>query len=98
MKQHIIKIYCSAQELRAFEAPHEVIQNYAGFQVAAVKPAALRKVQRRFPIEDITDQYALPVGGMKINTEQPRYNAKGRLVPHAGYRGARPLPRGPHHY
>lgn len=98
MKKFIAKIYCSADELNAIEAPLDLIAKYDGFQIASVTTQSLNALRRRYPVEDITDQYALPLGGMSIDTSKSRHETRGRALPDPAYRKGKALRRGPHHY
>jgi serine protease AprX len=55
----------------------------------------------RFLVEDITDQYAIRLGGVggeTIDTSVPRVTRRGATLPHPSYRRTRRLAPGSHHY
>ncbi len=76
----------------------DVIERYDAFVLAEAAPATARKIAREHLVEDITDQYQIPVGAVTIDTSIPRVDAEGVTRAHPTYLRAASLPAGPHHY
>src|SRR6266540_1428857 len=76
----------------------DVIERYDAFVLAEAAPATARKIAREHLVEDITDQYQIPVGAGTIDTSIARIDAEGVTRAHPTYRRAASLPAGPHHY
>jgi subtilisin family serine protease len=93
-----LKVFCSRSEMTELAAEHEVVESYESFVLLRVSPREAAVLRGRFPTEDITDLYTLRIGTRKIDTSRPRLDARGRLLPHAAYRGVKRLPAGKHHY
>lgn len=77
------------------------ISRYPAFTVVEAEDGAAADLSGQFLVEDITDQYAIPLGGQlatTIDTSAPRITAAGRTRTHPAYAGARRLAPGPHHY
>jgi serine protease AprX len=80
-----LKVFASESDRGVAADGLTVIERYAGFLLATAKPAQADRLARRYPVEDITDQYAIQVGDETIRTD----GKKG---------AARKLGTGPHHY
>ena len=93
----ILKVFATGAELAAI-AGLEPIADYPAFCVVRATPAGQRLVTKRWPTEDITAQYQVPLAAGAIDTSLKRYDAHGRQRPHPAYRGASKLDAGPHHY
>ena len=93
-----VKVFCSKRELQATPAAFDFVERYPGFQLIRVSAADARKLARKFPTEDITDQYTIRLPSGTLNTKVPRIDASGKMRTHAGYRGVKPLRPGKHHY
>lgn len=93
-----IKVFCSEEDRAKLSATHNVIENYDSFLLLKVSKAALESLARKYPIEDISDQFTIHIGSRKINTDSPRVDAQGRMRPHVAYRGVKKLSSGKHHY
>lgn len=63
----ILKIFAPRAERAALANEGQVIESYPAFVVMQVEDAAVRKLSRRFPVEDISDQYRLPLGGSEVD-------------------------------
>jgi len=98
----ILKVFADKSQVDDVVENAKLIERYDAFVVVDVPPARARALARVYPIEDITDQYRVRVGGKSVNT------LAGRGAPRSATRGlrsrARPkgepstLPPGPHHY
>ncbi|MBK7622873.1 MAG: S8 family serine peptidase [Kineosporiaceae bacterium] len=87
-------------EVAARPGVHDV-SRYQAFTVVEADDAVAADLNGQFLVEDITDQYAIPLGGRlgtTIDTSAPRITAAGRTRSHPAYTGARRLAPGPHHY
>ncbi len=93
----ILKIYDSERTLPEGDQLVKPIEKYPAFTLAEVADAALADIKRDYLVEDITDQYVLPVAG-GIDTSLPRITAQGKTLPHPAYDKAPRLRPGPHHY
>jgi len=93
----ILKIYDSERPLPAGDQRVKPIEKYRAFTVAEIADNALDEIKRDYLVEDITDQYVLPVAG-GIDTSRPRINKQGKTLPHPAYDKAPRLSPGLHHY
>src|SRR6266542_292527 len=94
----ILKVFATEAEQKRLAETLDVIERYDSFVLAEAAPATARKIAREHLVEDITDQYEIPVGAGTIDTSSPRVDPEGTTRPHAAYRRGRSLPAGPHHY
>jgi serine protease AprX len=94
----IAKIYCSKKELPTVAPSADLIESYGAFQLVEITPAALKTAGATTPVEDVTDLYRIKVGGRRIDTNKPRYSARGKIQAHPAYKNARRLAKAPHHY
>jgi len=93
-----VKVFCSAEERADLADKYELVEEYDSFLLLRLSAAAAKSLARKYPLEDITDQYTIVVGDRKINTKRPRVDALGATKPHASYRGVKRLSPGKHHY
>ena len=93
----VLKVFATKSELAAVTGL-ELIADYPAFCVARATPTGERLVTRRWPTEDITAQYQVPLASGTIDTSLKRYDAAGKSRAHPAYRGAGKLDAGPHHY
>ena len=101
MADRIVKVFVSGQAQEALAARHRVIERYPAFVIVETSRAEADALARGELVEDITDQYAIPLGGdaqAEIDASKPRITLRGTTVSHPAYRGARRLAPGPHHY
>lgn len=95
---HILKVICGPAEQQSLASTYPVVERYDGFILLDVPEDQVAVLAKRFPVEDITAQYSIRVGGEEIDTSQPRVDAKGKALAHPAYEGAKRLAAGPHHY
>jgi subtilisin family serine protease len=98
MPDRILKIFGTGAEQEQLPQNVHVIERYDAFVLAEVSPAAAKQVARKHLVEDMTDQYRIPVAGDAIDTSLPRITAEGRTRSHPAYRRVSKLAAGPHHY
>lgn len=98
MKTRTAKIFCSKAEAEQLGDTVEVLEAYPGFVLARAQQQVLAEVARRFPVEDITSQFVIRVGGRSIDTEKARVDESGKVRAHPAYKGVAKLVRGKHHY
>lgn len=94
----MVKVFCKGKEQKNISKGYRIIEYYDGFVLADIPQQELAALSQKYPVEDITDIYTLWVGGQKIDTSIPRFEAAGKTHPHPAYKGVRPLSPGPHHY
>jgi len=94
----ILKVFVGKDDRAAVLTQATLLEPYDAFVLMQATPAAARAIARKYPVEDITDQYALelPNAQIKINTARPRITRAGK-VRHPAYKAERLSP-GPHHY
>jgi subtilisin family serine protease len=93
-----LKLFCDPAEQKRLGDRYETVERYPSFVLLRVTPGQARTLARRFPVEDITRQYALRVDGRSLDTRRARIGPDGRTLPHPAYRGVKRLPPGEHHY
>lgn len=101
MADRTVKVFVSGAEQNVLASRYEVIERYPAFVVVRASSAAADELATQQLVEDITDQYAIPLGGSaqtSIDVTKPRITARGTTAAHPDYKGARRLSSGPHHY
>ena len=94
----IIKVFCSPEQRTELTNAHELVEPYESFLLLRVSRSTARTLSRRYPVDDVTDQYQIRAGTTEINTSQARIDRAGRVRTHPAYRGVKRLARGKHHY
>lgn len=101
MADRIVKVFVSGKAQDALAAEYQVIERYPAFVVVEASTAQADRLATSELVEDITDQYAIPLGGdaqSTIDASRPRITVRGTTASHPDYQGARRLDDGPHHY
>src|ERR1051325_4031377 len=81
----ILKVFATGAEQDKLAEKVDVLERYDAFLLVEAGDAEVKRLSRGRLVEDITDEYEIPVGAGTIDTSQSR--ARGRR-----------LPPGPHHY
>src|SRR5919108_4045142 len=94
-----VKVFAPAGPDRdALAQTYRVVEPYEAFLLLEVPPHAVPELSARFPLEDVTDQYAIEVADRRIDTSRPRVDRRGRVRPHPDYAPRERLDPGRHHY
>lgn len=93
-----LKVFAAASGADKVLEHARLVERYPAFLVVEASPKAAATIAREFPVEDITGQYEIRFGSETVDTKAPRIGARGRVMAHEAYRGARPPGAGPHHY
>jgi serine protease AprX len=93
-----VKVFCSQEDMADLSAKYRVVQEYDSFMLLKVGAAEAKALARKYPVEDITSQFRIAIGGREINTARPRVDALGIVRAHSAYQGVKKLPPGKHHY
>lgn len=96
--KRILKVFATGTEQERIAEKLDVLERYDAFLLAEATSATAKKIAREHLVEDITDQYQIPVGAGAIETSTPRVDAEGVTRTHPAYRRGASLPAGPHHY
>jgi serine protease AprX len=94
----ILKVYAGKDEVAAISESVKVIETYEAFTVVEADEEQAKALAKKYPVEDMTAQYDLKLGGQTVDTSKPRITAEGTTRPHAAYKGVRQPGPGPHHY
>src|SRR5215204_1676683 len=97
----VIKVFVPSDRQDEVAGSDNIIEHYDAFAVLEVSDARAEALAQEYMVEDITDQYAIPVGDaleQEIDPTIARVTASGRVVSHPAYRGAKKLGPGAHHY
>jgi serine protease AprX len=97
----VLEVFVPSDQQADVAGSDEVIEHYDAFVVLEVSESRANALAKEHLVEDITDQYAIPVGDaleQEIDSSIPRVTAAGRLARHPAYKGARKLEPGAHHY
>jgi serine protease AprX len=84
----IIKVFASKPDHADILGRARLVEKYDAFLVVDASPRAVATLSRKYPVENITHQFGLRLGGARSKIPAPR----------GAYRGEARLPRGPHHY
>jgi subtilisin family serine protease len=98
MTNRILKVFATEAEQERLAEKLDILERYDAFVLAEAAPATAKKIARENLVEDITNQYQIPVGAGTIDTSIPRVDAEGMTRTHPAYRRGASLPAGPHHY
>lgn len=90
----VLKIFVDKAERSKVLEQTRLIEPYDAFVLVEGSDAAARALSRHFPVEDITDQYALQIGQRTIN---PASRARAAR-PRSAEQITSGLVAGPHHY
>jgi subtilisin family serine protease len=97
--KRILKVFATGAEQDRLAETVDVLERYDAFLLAEASPAVAKKLAREQLVEDVTDQYEIPLGaGAAIDTTTPRVDERGAIRAHPAYRRGASLPEGPHHY
>jgi hypothetical protein len=94
----VFKVFGSPEERRQLAAKHKLLADYDAFTLLEVADRLATRVARTHLVEDITQQYRLPIGETVADTRQPRITARGLVRPHRAYAGVTSPGPGRHHY
>ena len=94
----VLKVFGSAEERKQLAAKHKLLADYDAFTLLEVADQHAKRVARSHLVEDITQQYRLPIGDTVADTRQPRITARGVARPHRAYEGVKSPGPGRHHY
>ena len=67
-------------DMKRFRAPD-------AFTLVEASEANTRKIEKQYPVEDITGQFVIHAGEDKIDTSTPRFTSAGKRVTHPAYKG-----------
>src|SRR5918996_1828005 len=84
-RSRILKVFCPPEEQARLAEAYPVVEGYGAFVVVEVPSEAAKALAARYPVEDLTDRFAVQVGERLVDTSRPRIAAER-------------LPKGPHHY
>ena len=94
----MLKIFCRDAEQDKLAELYSVIERYQGFLIVEVAEHLVAKLASEYPVEDITSQYILRLGGQEIDTNLPRLDIEGKLQSHPYYASEKKLSTGFHHH
>ena len=96
----ILKVFADKSQRDAVLDGATLVEPYDAFVVVDVPPARASALARLFPVEDITDQYRVRLGGRTVSTRPGRSatQAASSGVRAKARKKAASLPAGPHHY
>jgi hypothetical protein len=94
----MLKVFCSGPEQKELAKQYRAVATYEAFAVIEATEEQAAQVAQRYPVEDITSQYAIQLEGSTIDTSRPRIDRTGKAAAHPAYKAAKPLRAGPHHY
>jgi subtilisin-like proprotein convertase family protein/subtilisin family serine protease len=93
-----LKVFCTGSEQDRLADSYPIVERYQGFLLIEAPEEEVDALTKAFPVEDITDLYAIRVGEHAIDTSQPRLDARGKLHSHPYYRGMAKLSPTAHHH
>ena len=64
----IVKVFCSPEQRTELTDAYELVEPYESFLLLRVSRSAARTLSRRYPVEDVTDQYRIRAGATEIDT------------------------------
>ena len=82
----ILKVFVTKPEQEQLDKKLDILERYDAFVLTEASPAKAKEIARKHLVEDITDEYQIPVGMGTIDTSVPRVDAEGLTRPHSAYR------------
>jgi len=90
----MIKVYCTGPGQISW-ANNTTSLKISRICTRRVPDQEVEQLSRRYPVEDITDLYAIRLGEQTIETSQPRMSSQGRSISHPSSKRGKPLARHP---
>ena len=95
----ILKVFADESQRDAVLDGATLVEPYDAFVVVDVPPSRAQALGRLFPVEDITNQYRVKLGGRSVSMRPGRSASQSAARVRAkAKRTASSLPAGPHHY
>lgn len=94
----VLKVYCTGKEQAALASAYRELERYKGFALLETSKRQAAQLAQRYPVEDITELYAIQAADRRIDTAQARVDTAGRVLKHPAYRDVKTLRPGRHHY
>jgi subtilisin family serine protease len=91
---NILKIFATGKDRQALREIAEPFEEYDAFALVKASPATTASLAKKFALEDITDQFTIPLESKQIKTPQRGLQPRGA----AARQGFQPPDRKPHHY
>jgi len=63
----MLKVFVPRAESAALAEFGQIVETYDAFTIVDAGPVAVRRLVRSHPVEDISDQYLLPLGGAEVD-------------------------------
>ncbi len=93
-----VKIFSRNAEQDSLATKYTIIEKYPGFVVAEVTQADIVELSKKYPVEDITEQYQLKIGDKTIDTSTARLDIHAKPLKHPSYQDQKKLTAGSHHH
>src|SRR5918999_984089 len=94
----ILKVFADPREQDRLAKRLHVLAGYDAFALIEASASQGKRLGGDYLVEDITDQYEIPVHRGAIDTTLPRVDEQGATRSHPAYPDTTGLARGPHHY
>ena len=97
----MLKVFVTGRGQDEVGAAYSIVERYPAFVIVDASDAQVAALTGSYLVEDVTDQYAIPLGGTiqsTLDVSTPRITTRGTTASHPDYKGAKRLGPGPHHY
>src|SRR5579862_3006280 len=92
------KVFAHKEEIPTVLKSAKLIEKYDAFLLVQASEAVARRLAKKFPVEDISDQYALQFGDRAIKATAARAATAVKAAGGKAVKGKAKLSSGPHHY
>lgn len=97
----MLKVFVTGRQQDEVGATYSIVERYPAFVIVDAADAQAEALSAAYLVEDVTDQYVIPLGGTiqsTIDVSAPRITTRGTTASHPDYKGVKRLGPGPHHY
>lgn len=97
----MVKVFVAGRQQDELGAAYQIVERYPAFVIVEATEAQAESLAESHLVEDVTEQYAIPLGGTiqsTIDVSVPRITTRGTTASHPDYKGVKRLGPGPHHY
>ncbi len=93
-----VKVFCPKEKQEEIGNLLSNPIHYDAFIIGETGPTNLRKIERKYPVEKLSELDSIKIGPAKINTLKPRYSKEGVFLPNPAYPHTKPTPKGADYY